>query len=144
VIIHSVHEVKIDTLSGAVSFGSGMIRGDQPRTDFLATELGSSSMEEIANAAEDWRRVRVPSENEFDAILLYQGERLRQVYIAITTPSDKHDEWTMESELRRKDFHDNWLRTELGDPPYNYAWGSVVSEFDAKGVVSEIIVTYAQ
>jgi hypothetical protein len=59
-------------------------------------------------------------------------------------PTDETDEWTMENELKRKVQHDAWLHAELGMPPYEYAWGKIDSEFDAKGCVSEIIVTYAE
>ena len=57
-------------------------------------------------------------------------------------PTDKTGEWTRELELERKALHDQWLRRELGKPPYRYSWGTVASELDEKGVVSEIIVGY--
>ena len=40
--------------------------------------------------------------------------------------------------------HDAWLRRELGAPPYKFAWGTVASELDEKGVASEIIVAYGR
>jgi hypothetical protein len=74
---------------------------------------------------------------------VFKGDRLHQVWLLMETPSDKTDEWTMETELQRKTLHDTWLLAELGSSPYEHAWGRIDSEFDAKGCVSEIIVTYA-
>lgn len=60
-------------------------------------------------------------------------------------PSDKDPNgWTEAHELERKSLHDAWLLREIGKPPYIYPWGSISSEYDAKGCVSEIIVTYAE
>ena len=70
-------------------------------------------------------------------------DRLHQVYVLMEIPSDQHNEWTEANEMERKAAHDRWLRRNLGEPPYEYGWGSVSSEFDAKGCVSEIIVSYA-
>lgn len=60
-------------------------------------------------------------------------------------PSDQDPTgWTEAHELERKALHDAWLLRELGNPPYDYPWGSIASEYDAKVCVSEIIVTYAE
>ncbi len=49
--------------------------------------------------------------------------------------------WRLERNAKRSTTH-GFVR-ELGEPPYEYAWGRINSEFDAKGCVSEIIITYA-
>jgi hypothetical protein len=60
----------------------------------------------------------------------------------MTFSNDRAREWSAELELERKAKHDQWLREELGEPPYRYDWGRVASEFDPKGLASEIIVVY--
>ena len=40
--------------------------------------------------------------------------------------------------------HDEWLRLELGEPPYRFPWGQLESNFDSKGCASAIIVSYAE
>ncbi len=58
-------------------------------------------------------------------------------------PSETRDDWTEELELnakanpRRVASHKNSVM-----PPYQFKWGEVASEYDAKGVSSEIIVVY--
>ena len=52
------------------------------------------------------------------------------------------DDWSEEKELERKKFHETWLKSVLGDPPYHYDWGSVESHYDAKGGSSSISIKY--
>jgi len=67
-----------------------------------------------------------------------------RVFVLMSIPSDKGNEWTEQLELTRKAKHDSWLRAELGEPPYDYAWGNVTSDYDPRGCASEIIVSYAK
>jgi hypothetical protein len=92
---------------------------------------------------EEWWHLHVKPEPGLHANVLFRGDRLHQVYVLMEIPSDQHNEWTEANEMERKAAHDRWLRRNLGEPPYEYGWGSVSSEFDAKGCVSEIIVSYA-
>jgi len=52
--------------------------------------------------------------------------------------------WDRDCELRRKAYHDAWLKTELGDPPYEYLWGTVDSTFDEKGMSSGIVIIFGK
>jgi hypothetical protein len=133
--------VKISVFDGSMSFAGGTVQRHMDRSRFLATELGRSAQVEHVN--EDWRRVNIRPESGIAATLLFDGDRLHQVWVLMAMPADEIDEWTMENELKRKAAHDAWLRVELGKPPYDYVWGKIASELDAKGCVSEIIVTYA-
>lgn len=133
--------MKIDTADGSLSFDRGSVRRGQSRGEFLATALGSSASQELVN--EEWWHLRVEPEPGFHADVLFRGDRLWQVYVLMDIVPDGLDEWTEKNELERKAVHDRWLRRHLGEPPYEYGWGSVSSEFDAKGCVSEIIVSYA-
>lgn len=135
--------MKISVFDGSISYASGTIRPRQNRSSFLATPLGRTGTEELVNPQGDWRHVAISPEPGFGATLIYQGERLHQVLVAMDMPADRTDIWTREFEFERKAKHDAWLRAELGKPPYRYAWGQIASEFDEKGFASEIIITYA-
>lgn len=136
--------MKIGVFDGSISFAFGTIEKSGDRTDFLRSPLGGAAKEQVVNPVEDWRHITVRPEPGVAATLIYQGERLHQVFVAMTMPSDDSNEWTADSELERKAKHDAWLQAELGKPPYDYSWGRIVSEFDAKGCASEIIVSYAK
>lgn len=136
--------MKIDTNNGSISFELGCIDGHLKRSDFKSGPFASTAREQVTNAAEGWCTVSIEPERGISAGLMFRHEVLRQVFILMAIPADEAGDWTMPLELERKSRHDAWLRSELGEPPYEYPWGSIASEFDAKGCVSEIIVTYAR
>jgi len=133
--------MKIGTLDGSISFGLGSISRSLNRHDFLATELGSRAESRLVS--EKWWHFRIEPEDGIAGFVIFEGDRLHQVLILIKMQSDSADKWTVENELVRKTIHDEWLLRELGKPPYHYRWGDVASEYDEKGCVSDIVVTYA-
>ena len=52
------------------------------------------------------------------------------------------DNWSYEKELNRKSIHDEWLKNNIGDPPYIYSWGSIESLYDSKSAVSIIDISF--
>jgi hypothetical protein len=132
--------MKIGVFDGTVSFPSGEIRRVFNRAEFLRSPLGTQSKESFCN--EEWRHYEIKPEPEIAGTVLFNGEKLLKVFLMMVIPSDGTDKWTIELELERKSLHERWLQKELGTPPWNYEWGRVVSEFDAKSVASEIIVVY--
>jgi hypothetical protein len=134
--------MKIGIFDGSVEFEGGTIRRSEPRAAFLATSLGREVTQERVN--EKWWHVTVKPEPGIVATLIFEVDTLETVLIAMEIPTDRTGEWTRELELQRKSVHDAWLRRELGAPPYKFAWGTVASELDEKGVASEIIVAYGR
>ena len=133
--------MKINVLDGAIMFEGGLIRPMVDRERFLATDLAKAAEVKLVN--NECCHITIAPEIGVSAKLLYRGNRLHQVYLLLKMDSDATNEWTAELELRRKRLHDAWLGKELGEPPYQYSWGNIVSEFDQKACVSEIILTYA-
>ena len=133
--------MKISAIDGLVIFERGSVRPTEDRETFLATELGKKA--NIRLVSNEWWHVTIAPESGISAKLLYQDKRLHQVYLLFKMRSDLSNEWTTELELQRKDLHDRWLYAEFGKAPYQYGWGNIVSEFDQKACVSEIILTYA-
>lgn len=132
--------MKIRTSDGTIEFASGSVSHDTSRTSFLASSLGHGADVVVENAPYVTYRIR--PEPGIGATLLFEQQRLRNVGWAIILPGEAEDDWSVESEMRRKRLHDDWLRKELGVPPYRFSWGEIVSEFDAKGVSSAIILAY--
>ena len=134
--------MKIGVTDGSIAFKLGIVKRSQDRKDFLSTSLGKLARPELVN--EEWWHLHIRPESGIAATVIYRGDRLHQVYVLMNISSDKDPNgWTEAHELERKAMHDSWLRREIGSAPYEYAWGSIASEYDAKGCVSEIIVTYA-
>jgi len=102
--------------------------------------LGAGAKTKLVN--QKWWHVEFAPEPGIAGTLIFAGDQLDSANMLLEIPADATGEWTVDLELQRKAEHDRWLRTKLGDPPYKYQWGAVSSEFDAKAVVSEIIVVY--
>ena len=134
--------MKIGKFDGSIEFKGGTIRKAETRLDFLATPLGHEAKQELIN--DNCWHVTVKPESGIVATQIFRADKLQKVLIAMEIPTDKTGEWTRELELQRKSVHDAWLFRELGKPPYQFAWGTVASELDEKGVVSEIIIAYGR
>jgi hypothetical protein len=132
--------MKIGIFDGSIAFARGTISRNQDRERFLASDLARDARQELVNV--EWWHLTIKPEAGIVATLIYHGNRLHMVLVLMEIPADSTGEWTRELELERKRLHDEWLRRELGKPPYRYAWGVVASELDEKGVVSEIIIRY--
>jgi hypothetical protein len=134
--------MKIHTTDGSIEFAHGAIGSKTTRASFLASPLGRRATLVVENAP--FATYRFAPEPGVGATLLFDGERLKNFAWAVSMPNEDVSSWTQESELQRKKLHEKWLAKELGVPPYQFDWGEVVSEFDAKGVSSAIIVAYDQ
>lgn len=134
--------MRIDATTGSVSFISGTLRPELVKSDFLATELGLGARKVLEN--EGWVQLNFEAEPGVGVTALFKDGNLHQVFVTFQLPGDDDLAWTEPQELERKARHDEWLFKELGAPPYKYSWGSVVSDFDLKDRVSDIIVTYSK
>lgn len=134
--------MKIHISDGSIEFARGGVAGTTTRTSFLASPLGRRATLVVENGP--FATYQFDPEPGVGATLLFNGERLRNFAWAVSIPNEDASSWTEEAELQRKKLHEEWLARELGAPPYQFGWGEVVSEYDAKGVSSAIIVVYEQ
>jgi hypothetical protein len=134
--------MKIDVSNGAVAFSSGTIGPQMRRAAFLSSPTGVASTCVLENAG--YVQLHFHPESGVHANALFKDDRLDRLFVLMAIPSDDLNEWTEARELERMAVHDRWLRQELGKPPYDYPWGRVVSEYDAKGCESGIILLYGK
>jgi len=132
--------MRISIFDGTVSFEHGSIRRSFDRAQFLESPVGRSAKESLAN--EDWKHYEIDPETGVAGTVLFKGDDIDRIFLAMRMDTDDSGEWTVEHEFERKAKHEQWLRKELGRAPYRYHWGRVVSEFDPKGLASEIIIVY--
>ncbi len=133
--------MKISVTDGSVTFAAGVVAPDLDRSAFLKTPIGSAAKQMLANA--NVVNFDISPEPGLTGTVTFKNDRLRRVCLLMRIPTDDSGEWTEELELGRKLKHDEWLRSQLGVPPYEYPWGSVASEYDPRGCVSDIIVSYS-
>ena len=139
---HWCPEVKIDVSNGSLVFDSGTIGPHLDRPAFLETSLGHKSKVVLVN--QGWVNIHFEPEPGVSATAFFKDDHLRKVFFALSVPTDNIKEWVEDREQQRKVKHDVWLRTELGDPPYDFRWGNVESDFDPRAWSSEILVTYSE
>lgn len=134
--------MKIHTSDGTIEFARGSVSRDTNKAEFLASRLGRDAETAVEKAP--YATYRIRPESGIGTTLSFKQQTLLDVGWAIDLPGETANDWSVESELRRKQLHDDWLLKELGAPPYRYAWGSIDSSYDDKGCASAIIVTYAR
>ncbi len=54
----------------------------------------------------------------------------------------KWENWSEKQEIQRKLKHDSWLARFLGNPPYNFSWGEISSNYDPRTASSSITILY--
>lgn len=54
---------------------------------------------------------------------------------------DTWDNWSKETEMKKRDEYDKWLTKEIG-PEREFDWGAIAAHHDAKAGVSNIILRY--
>jgi hypothetical protein len=132
--------MKISMFNGSLEFAAGRFEPRVDRAQFGVSTLGMTAT--ATPRSEGWIEYSLQPEPGVRMTVHYHDDRLVRVLILMRIPSDQSGEWTEALEQERKKVHDDWLRTELGKPPYEYAWGSITSDYDPRGCVSEIIVAY--
>ncbi len=132
--------MKIDSADGSIVFAKGTISAGLSREDFLKSSLGPISKQRVMGG--NWTHQDLEPESGIYCSVSFDDDRLDHVFILMEHPSDEVDEQAEALELKRKSLHDAWLLKELGPPPYEYTWGRIASEYDNRGCVSEIIISY--
>jgi len=132
-------KILVDT--GTVEFEKGHIGPLIDKQAFMASGVGMGSELLVSNGPFETRRFF--PETGIAATASFVDDRLSTVTVMIQMPTDMDRLWTEELEQKRKGIHDDWLRVELGEPPYRYDWGDISSAFDQKGCLSDIIFSYA-
>ncbi|MCA9952836.1 MAG: hypothetical protein KDE48_24470 [Anaerolineales bacterium] len=116
---------------------------------FLESSLSRNAEKDIFNAGYHTYRAIGALEDELECVMFvtfYHGV-LNMIRLGPRWPGLTGlgwDNWSEENELAIKKLNDQWLESYLGSPPYQYKWGKIESEFDAKTGGSDITITYFQ
>lgn len=112
------------------------------RQEFLQTKLGAAAKLGVVNAG--WVTLIIQPEPDIYAGLVFKDDRLVKLDVSMVMPSGEVGDYDRACELRRQAYHDAWLKSELGKPPYEYLWGRVLSWFDEKSVLSDIVIFFGK
>ena len=125
-----------------------LLSAETTRSDFLASSLAEGAKVHVEN--EPWcswnlKAVEIDDQKWLFTVF-FHGQRITTVDIMACSPEfgTSWNDWSEEKEIARKACHDDILKKLLGDPPYEYDWGTVFSGYDAKGGFSSIAVGYPE
>lgn len=84
------------------------------------------------------------AERSFFVVLYFYGQQLESIDLAHGAPEfGTSGDWSEEGELKRKQWHDDWLRGQTGHASHVYKWGEVGSNYDPRSGGSSIIIRYS-
>ncbi|RSD28496.1 hypothetical protein [Mesobacillus subterraneus] len=106
---------------------------------FLNTPLYKGGIVDKNYSLKDTQEI---SGKGFLVTLFFNEGKLKEVHLSEVINGLSWDNWSEDVEMTKKESHDQWLSTILGEEPYIYSWGQVESVFDKKGCVSSIIIRY--
>ena len=84
-------------------------------------------------------------EQKFVIALLFKPDKsLSSVTLglAIDGAIPTWENWSEEDELRKKALLGKWLEKNVGEPPYDYTWGSMTLTYDRRSASSHITISY--
>jgi hypothetical protein len=142
----------IDRADGSLQFESPPVR---VAADFTLEQFQSSALFAIAkplNQNAPWRRFECKrlgiAGEEIAAAFCFKDGRLHSFGLAVLRPEfgSSWSDWSEEKEQSRLKLHHELLRKWLGpgDGRYQFAWGTVESDFDIRSGESSIEVTYGR
>lgn len=116
-------------------------------TQFLESDLGVAAKKiprnTPANYYEVWRQVGVANEVGLTLKFIPKGKLLR-ISVQFIKIGMRGSQWSKALEDEIKCFHDEWLKEQLGQPPYQFSWGKVLSIIEPHWYSANIEIIYAQ
>lgn len=114
-------------------------------TEFQHSELGIAAKKiqrsAPVNHYEVWRQVS--PETEIGLTLTFApNSPLKRISAQFVKLGIRGSPWSKAKEDEIKAFHDQWLNEQLGDPPYEFRWGKVLSVIEPHWYSSNIVIRY--
>ncbi|MCC5804375.1 hypothetical protein [Rossellomorea vietnamensis] len=131
----------IDKATGSLILDDGKIvlNTDMSAETFMATSLYKGGTADNRYSIEEAQEI---NGKDFIITLFLKDGKLKEIHLSEVVKGLSWNNWTEDVEISKKNSHDHWLLTVLGNESYHYSWGYVESAFDKKGCVSSIILRY--
>jgi hypothetical protein len=131
---------------GEIEIGDERISVGYTKDDLLASALYTQVIRETTNAYSLYVLSPQRIKNErFSVFLSFNPEGMLEFISLSILPEQtlpSWESWSKESEIKRKKLNDEWLKKQIGLPPFKYEWGEIVSQFDPRSGSSAIIIRY--
>lgn len=135
----------IDRITGELTVGKEKLGPSLMEEDFLISELGSVAKRIRKSGCrhyyETWRHVSPEMEMGLTLGFSLDGP-LRRISAQFVKPGTRGLAWSKEREHEIKCFHDKWLKEQLGDPPHQFRWGTIMSVITPHWYSANIVIDY--
>ena len=93
---------------------------------------------------EPWASYRIDTPDDWIVIVFFREEKLKKLVVErmLSTAMKSQGRDDVAVAMENKRLHDFWLIQNLGNPPYHYRWGDVLSEYSKRDNGSSIFVVY--
>lgn len=136
----------IDKLNGGINITENkfVINCKLTKSDFISSILFDEATSKEVNSYTHYYLKPKNIENvKFQINLIFNPNgKILNVFLGIYETDNPWENWSGSHELKRKELHDKWLEENLGNPPYDYSWGTVSSTYDPRSGSSTITFTY--
>lgn len=123
-------DVRLDRETGELVVTGQNLSPRLGEANFLRSELGLTAKKIQRSAPVNhyglWRQVSPESEVGLTLTFAPNGP-LQRISIQFVTLGLRGSQWSKTKMDEIKTFHDQWLVEQLGAPPYQFAWGKVLS-----------------
>jgi hypothetical protein len=136
----------VDKESGQVDYGPSFAIGPNlSLNDFVRSNIYHEATQ-VTNHKEH-KAYKLPTlslaDKKINTILYFNEETLKEVHVGFSTPEGtSSQDWSDETEEKRKRYHDLFLRELCGDTCLEGRWGTIRSVFDSKMAESVIKIKY--
>jgi hypothetical protein len=138
--------VKIERSTGEYILGNQKLGRDLNEREFLRSALGLAAKKIPAgsrNYYEIWQQV--DPELEVGITVGFQpGGPLERIRIKFVKAGMRSAPWSKDMEEDIKRLHDLWLQEQLGNLPYQFAWGKALSTFEPHWYSANIVIDYTR
>ena len=138
--------MRIDSNSGNLLFGPESVGPALKEDEFLNSALAHSAAKVRQTALANWYELWLTDSSGRDVgvVLAFvpHGQLIKARLNFVKPEVRAAGEWSTAVEDEMKSFHDNWLRGQLGEPPYEFHWGRIWSAVDQHGYSAVIICQY--
>lgn len=132
--------IVIHKQSGAIVVAGNTIIGSLDETVFAESSLGQKATR--MHSTGGWVIYSKIQSEGVGLVLRFLDGKLAEVNLAFANPDSDWNSWSEAKEESAKSVHDNWLASQLGEPPYIFNWGNVESLQDQRAGCSLILIRY--
>jgi hypothetical protein len=136
----------IDPKSGEVDIAGLRVGSNLMENDFLTSDVGKLATLAQSTNGRNWYSIWLPDPGGREAgmtLAFVPGEKLQRIRLKMVKPETRRrGVWSATAEDDMKAFHDQLLRGQLGEPPYNFPWGWIASVIDDHDSSAVIIIIY--